>query len=181
MASGGDGRAALPPGLAEWIGRAAAPVALPDAVTAADLRRYANAIEDANPLWQDDEYARAAGYEGRIAPPCLPLELTIRPAAGTDQTDEAGLRAEGIGTWDLVVPVPPEYSQRRRAEDEIEWFRDVVPGDRLSVRQRIADIQLKHGRTGEFILIVRENEYLDERGTLVIRQRIGNVFLRLAE
>lgn len=169
---------ALPPGLREWIGRESRPLLLPDAVTDTDLRRYANAIDDANPLWHDDAQAQAAGYPGRIAPPCLVLEMIVRPAVGADQTDEAGLRAEGIGAWDLVVPVPPEYSQRRRAEDDVEWFAAVQPGDRISVRQRIADIQLKQGRSGAFILVVRENEYVNQRGALVVRQRIGNVFLR---
>ncbi len=171
-----NGRGApLPPELAAWIGRESEPLTLPDVVSDADLRRYANALDDANPLWQDDAYARDAGYAGRVAPPCLVLEF-FRPPAGADENDERGLRSPGgVNAWGIEVPVPPEFTRLRRGEDDVEWFAPVRPGDRITVRQRVADIQLKAGRSGALLLITRENEFVNQRGELLVRQRVTSI------
>ena len=104
-------------------------------------------------------------------PPCLVLEF-FRPPAGADDNDERGLRSPGgVNAWGLEVPVPPEFTRMRRGEDDVEWFAPVRPGDRITVRQRVADIQLKAGRSGYLLLIIRENEFVNQRGELLVDLR----------
>ena len=61
-----------------WIGRTSALTQLPEEISASDVRRYIEATGDNNPLWSDDEAARAAGYRGCIVPPMLLTELIWR-------------------------------------------------------------------------------------------------------
>jgi acyl dehydratase len=66
---------------------------LPEPISASDVRRYAEATGDANPLWLDDAFARSVGYRGHPVPPMMVLELVRLPAGeyktekGTDVTD----------------------------------------------------------------------------------------------
>ena len=60
----------ITPELRSWIGRKS-PLALLEIMTASDVRRYVDATGDANALWLDDEFARGAGYRGRLLPPTL--------------------------------------------------------------------------------------------------------------
>jgi len=39
------------------------------AVTAKDIKRFAQAIDDPNPLYHDEEYAKSSKFKGIIAPP----------------------------------------------------------------------------------------------------------------
>ncbi|MDE0213700.1 MAG: MaoC family dehydratase, partial [Deltaproteobacteria bacterium] len=47
------------------------PVRTLGTLSASDVRRYVDATGDVNPLWLDDEFARSAGYKGRLLPPIL--------------------------------------------------------------------------------------------------------------
>ena len=60
----------ITPELGASIGRET-PLRQLEIVSASDVRRYVDATGDANPLWLDDDFARAAGYHGRILPPML--------------------------------------------------------------------------------------------------------------
>ena len=57
----------ITPELRDWIGRKT-PLRELEIISAADVRRYVDATGDANPLWLDDDFARAAGYRGRLLP-----------------------------------------------------------------------------------------------------------------
>ena len=41
------------------------------------IRRFAQAVQDANPLWQDEEYAKNARYGSIIAPPTFLQDQAI--------------------------------------------------------------------------------------------------------
>ena len=59
----------LTPEVRSWIGRATELMPLPEPIALSDIRRYVEATGDRNPLWLDDEAARAAGYRARVVPP----------------------------------------------------------------------------------------------------------------
>ena len=128
-----------------WIGRTSEPQALPEAIAAVDVRRYVEATGDRNPLWLDDDAARAAGYRARILPPMMVVGLSWR-------LGESG-RAQH------QIPLPEIYSDRRNAGLEIEWLAPVYVGDRLVLQHRITDIVARSGRRGLGVYITRETEY----------------------
>ncbi len=44
------------------------------------IRQFVQAIDDQNPLWQDEEYARKSQYGGIIAPPHFILTIGFEQA-----------------------------------------------------------------------------------------------------
>src|ERR1700719_268269 len=51
------------------IGKEGPPSTWPEGLERSTLRRYVNATEDQNPLYRDEEHAKASRYGGPIAPP----------------------------------------------------------------------------------------------------------------
>ncbi len=152
--------AIITPEVRSWIGRTSEPTALPEEVSASDLRRYINATGDRNPLWLDDEFARAAGYRARILPPMMVIDLSWR------------LQDSGDGRlWHHRVPLPPNYVDTRNAENEIEWFGEVYVGETLVLTHRLTDIVGRAGRRGLGVYITRETDYRTSDGRLVARLR----------
>ena len=84
-----------------WIGHTSEPQALPEEIAAVDVRRFCEATGDRNPLWLDDDAARAAGYRARILPPMMVVGLSWRLADGSGAQHQ--------------IPLPEIYSDRRNA------------------------------------------------------------------
>jgi acyl dehydratase len=143
-----------------WIGRSSAPMPLPEEVCASDVRRYINATGDRNPLWLDDEFARAAGYRARILPPMMVIDLSWRLQ-----------EAEGGRLWHHHIPLPANYVDTRNAENEIEWLGEVYVGETLVLTHRLTDIVARAGRRGLGVYITRETEFRTGDGRLVARLR----------
>lgn len=140
-----------------WIGRETDLLPLPDEISSSDVRRYLEATGDQNPLWRNDDAARAAGYRARVVPPMLLIELVWR----LKNTDE--------GRMTDKVPLPPAYTDTRNVDNEIEWLEPAYVGDRISIRHRIRDIACRSGRRGLGVYITRETEYLRSDGRLLAR------------
>jgi acyl dehydratase len=143
-----------------WIGREEGPMQLPEEISASDLRRYINATGDRNPLWIDDEFARAAGYRARILPPMMVIDLSWR----LQEADSGRL-------WHHHIPLPPNYIDARNAENEIEWLGEVYVGEMLVLTHRIVGIVARAGRRGLGVYITRETEFRTGDNQLVARLR----------
>lgn len=140
----------LTPELRSWIGRSSGPFALPEEISASDVRRYVEATGDRNPLWLDDAFAQAHGHRTRVVPPALIAELSWRVQDDRESRGRA---------WHADLPLPAGYSDARNAELDIDWLRPVYVGDRLTLRHRITDIQVREGRAGLGVYMTRESAY----------------------
>jgi acyl dehydratase len=154
-----DHSAILTEEVRSWIGRATELIPLPEEISASDVRRYVEATGDDNPLWIDDEAARGAGYRRRVVPPMLVIELVWR------------LKHMESGRLTDRIPLPPEYTDTRNVNNEIEWVEPVYVSDRLSVRHCILDIMVRSGRRGTGVYITRETDYVRDDSCLVARVR----------
>ena len=108
----------------EFIGRSARS-SRPFEVTRNDIRRFAVAIGDSNPVYSDPEAAKALGHPDVIAPPTFLI---------TASTNEAGsfLGDPALGlVYALVV----------HGEEKFDFHRPVRAGDLLDSETRIADIR----------------------------------------
>src|SRR4051794_32452767 len=122
----------------DWIGRKA-PAGEPVEVTRNDIRRFAAAIGDDNPLYTDQQAARAAGYDDVIAPPTFLISAsTGGGGGGFIHEPELGLN------FAMVV----------HGEESFAFDRPVQAGDVLTLEQRIADIQVKG--SNELMTLVTE-------------------------
>ncbi len=114
------------------------------------IRRFAEAIGDPNPLFNDEPAARETRFGGMIAPPtfCRSLGSAIPQV----KLDLPGFRAlDGGSDWEYRTPIRP--------------------GDRIIVQSRIADIRETAGRLGPMVFLVVETSYTNQFGQLCTRQR----------
>jgi acyl dehydratase len=122
------------------------------------IRRFADAIGDPNPIYVDDEAARQAGYPAVVAPPTFPFVLTM---------SERFRHSLDLGTRSLL-----------HGEQQFDYARPIVAGDRITVRSRVADVQERAGGSGPMDILVLEDEGRDAQGALVFRSRATLVLRR---
>lgn len=131
------------------IGRSSPPTL--NEVEKGAIRRFAEALGDYNPIYYDEEYARASGFPTIVAPPTFPASFH----------SAADLRELlGVGIKSLL-----------HAEQAFDYERPILAGDRIYVSTKVADVMEKTGPAGKMDVAVIEDEGRDEEGTLVFRAR----------
>ncbi len=141
------------------IGAESPVMSLPEEISASDVRRYAEATGDNNPLWMDDEFARSVGYKGRRVPPIFILQ-TFRRSPEWEMGEESG--------W-TGLKLPPGYTNTRNAGHEVEWIAPVYVNDKLTFKYRLVDVYARQGRTAAVIYIKQVCEFRNQDGELVVR------------
>ena len=114
--------------------------------------RFVQAVDDPNPLWQDEEYARKSQYGGIIAPP------TLIPIIGFEPILEQVSQAIPQGTL-------------LHGATELECYQPLRPGESVTVTTKIANIRERQGKMGKMTFITFENTYTNQRQELVARCR----------
>ncbi len=123
----------------------------PVTVTAEDIRSFAEAMGDLNPLYTDVEAARRAGYQDVIAPPLFCMRMR-----GGKLLPEVALPA---GFMSL------------HAGQEIEFHAEIIAGQTYTMTARVADVYEKTGRSGPMQIIVRESTITDAAGRTIVTVR----------
>lgn len=134
-----------------------------------DIARYCAAVDDLNPIYLDDEAARAAGYDGVIAPPLFYPYAVDRPVR-LDQ-----LRPDGISTGGARSGVKWPLPRIMAGGVEVEFFEPIRPDDTLTATPRIADIYERAGRTGQMVFQVVETTYRNQRDEVVLIERATTI------
>ena len=151
----------ITPELRAWIGRDIGRIAIPEAISGSEVRRYARATGDNNPLWFDDAYARQAGYRGRVVPPMVVHEVFRRVG---------GEGGEWADPW-ISLPLPEDYTDARNAGSESEWLAPVYLDEPLSVECQITDIKARQGKSGNITIFAeREERLINSAGEVVFRR-----------
>ena len=119
-------------------------------VEAGAILKFALAIGDPNPVFNDEEAARRSRYGGLIAPPTF-------------------LRSMGPGPLKAQVRSP--YPANLDGGSEWEYFEPVRSGDRITVTVKVVDISERQGRLGNMVFTTRETRYVNQIGRLVATQR----------
>mgnify|MGYP001088974673 CR=1 FL=1 len=134
-------------------------------VTKTAIRRFAQAIGNADPVYVDEEYAKTTRWGGIVAPPTFFFALGY-------YDDAAGirLREDGRPTGsELDVPLP--VSRTVGGASSVEFGVPARPGDVITMRKRVADVYSKEGKSGTLYFTVVETTYTNQRGELVARER----------
>ena len=123
------------------------------------IRRYADAIDDPNPLFRDVEYARNTRYGEMICPPCF-----------------FGWPIKGEGFMGVLGKLGGLLAQAGllRILDgsvDFEFMLPIRAGDTLSSHGRIADIRERESKTGKMAFITLETTYMNQSGELVAKSR----------
>ncbi len=154
------------------IGRQLPLHTIPEPIPSSDIRRYCQAVGDDNPLWWNDEVARAAGYRERRAPHLMITQMGWRLG---DRDPESLDESEWSG---LVYPAG--FTNFRNGGQEVEWLAPVYIGDLLSFQSRLTEIYARQGRMGPMIITKTETEIRNQDDIVVARTTRTGIRLRAA-
>jgi acyl dehydratase len=121
------------------------------AVTAEEIRAFAEATNDVNPLYVDSTAARQAGYADCIAPPLFCMKIRGERAL-PDAEIAPGLVSLNAG-------------------QEFEFYDEIYAGRTYAVSVKITDVYEKTGRSGPLGVLVREMLIRDDAGNPVVLMR----------
>ena len=168
----------LTPEIKALVGAESEPATAWDTLSRSELRRFTQAIMDADPIYWDDRYAASTKYGGVVCPPLFPLTFFRAPSDESDpltegfkeNSDSDGAVEGMLGTRGLPH-IPLSLKRRLNAGNEIEVFQLAKPGDRLTAKSRIADIYEKEGRSGRMVFIVTETTIWNDKVELLLVSR----------
>lgn len=144
------------------IGNSIARYRSPTPVGASEIRRFALAIMDSNPLWHDRDAAMNAGWPDIVAPPTFVL-AGARPGVGDEEPAFDGTQAMTVpGVQEL--PLPP--GRVLNAGSDLWLSRPVFPSDWIESTTRLLDVVEKSGRSGQFLLVETESTFSSGKSTL---------------
>ena len=145
----------------EWIGKETPTLHGKYPVEYEAIRRHCQMVGDENPLFLDEEYAKGTKYNGVICPPVAVPMFSI-PGRLMPVDPER----PSFPIIDLGVPLPGDAGINM--SQEMEFFKPVKVGDRLSSKDRIADMfQKATGLDPETVWIISEQEVTNQKGELV--------------
>ncbi len=115
------------------------------------IRRFVLAVDDPNPLWQDEEYARKSKYGGIIAPPAFILTI------GFDKLQQQVLEST-------------PYRGILHGSTKLEYYQPVRAGDIISVTTKITNIRERQdSRMGKTMFVFLDVTYTNQRQELVAK------------
>ena len=116
-------------------------------VKAEDMKYFAEAALDPNPLFHDEEYAKNSPYGELVAHPCFLVPIGF----WCNQT--------GQGTW---VRTPGA----RNPGQKIEWYEPIKVGDVITLKRRTFDKYIKRGK----YYLTDQIDFVDQNGVLKARR-----------
>lgn len=117
------------------------------------IKRFAQAIGDPNPLWQDEEYSRKSRGGSIVAPPLFLIDLG------------ASEMAENL----MKVPCPlPGFLNGGL---DIEYYKPIMPGDTITTVSKLVDVQEREGKSGKLLFMIVETTYTNQKGELAVKER----------
>ena len=114
------------------------------------IRRFARAIGDPNPLWQDEDYAKSSHYGGIIAPPTFIL------AIGFEQFVDEVMSLASFGTVLM-------------GGTELEFYYPIRLGDVITVIFKISSLRERQGKMGKMAFMTFDSTYKSQSQELVAK------------
>jgi acyl dehydratase len=141
-----------------------------------ELRRFVQAVMEADPVHWDEDAAAARGFGGVVATPLFLLHAFRREDGSPDPLDQLasenpdwdGTELSGFGG----LPMPDIPLKRAlNGGTEAEFFELARIGDVISAQTTFADIIEREGRSGAMVLVTFETVYTNQDGAMLARIR----------
>ena len=114
------------------------------------IRKFAEAIGDDDPIYVDEQAARAAGFKTIVAPP----------------TFLCTFRAQELPDLKL------QYGRvRLNGGNEYEYYQPIYAGDTITLTAQYADVSERSGRTGSMVFVITELTFKNQHGEVVATGR----------
>jgi acyl dehydratase len=123
------------------------------------------AVDDPNPLWRDEKYARETRWGGLIASPYFAEFLRFR-----------GISSYEEGSPSSGQPLPGSPANVVGGE-EVEYFCPIRPGDIITCTRRTTEVKKRMSKSlnREVVIQTYEQTFTNQRGELVITHKSTNV------
>jgi len=157
----------------KYIGTASPEVTACDVIEAGGVRRYAQAIQNEDPIFATD-CANNRRYGGPVAPPLYPTHLFRREFGAPDpvQLNAGNPDYDGsMGTLSLPEIEPLRGYALLNGGIDVEFLRYARHGEAVSVVSRYADVTEKQTSKGALFVVVVESEFRTREGELLVRTR----------
>lgn len=115
------------------------------------IKRFAQAIGDSNPLWQDEGYAAKTSYGGIIAPPNFILTLGF-----------SGILRDFIADPEITV---------LHGSTEMDSYQAVRPGDVITVTSTVRSVRERQGEVDKMLFVTFDMLYKNKKDELVAECR----------
>ena len=116
------------------------------------IRRFAQAVGDPNPLFNDEQEARKSRFGGMIATPTFCRSL--------------------VGGDPRIFEMPTAPKNLLDGGSDWEYFRPIRPGDRITVVTSLVDMRETEGRMGTMLVRVIETRYTNQFNEVCATQRM---------
>jgi acyl dehydratase len=153
----------IPPESLAMVGQVTGPPVSAE-ITASGAQRYAQAVGDLNPVYFDEDAARAAGHRTIVVPP------TYVPYALVQGRPLSELRNDGLFKSG-ASPLRLNVQRTMFGGEEFDFVRPVHVGERITATSRLAALDEKQGAKGPFVRVTRETTFTDQDGNVVARSR----------
>ncbi|MGA0266457.1 MAG: FAS1-like dehydratase domain-containing protein [Lysobacterales bacterium] len=143
-----------------------------DAVEAGSIRRWLEPKEFDCAIHNDDEAAKAAGYEGIVAPATMVFTYGL-PAYWQpgDPPAQAGDEPRQIPI-PVIFDVPAPCTLSFATSVDVQFHAPMHIGDRLTVTHRLVDIAKKSLSVGDGAFLTQEDTYTNQRDEIVAISRL---------
>ncbi|MBI2985250.1 MAG: MaoC family dehydratase N-terminal domain-containing protein [Deltaproteobacteria bacterium] len=118
------------------------------------VQEYVHALQDDNPVFRDEQAAKAEGYEGTLVPLGLIQTITAYDTAG------------------LLSKLNIAFEQVLAGDLEWEFYRLIQAGEPITGQTRVVDVYEKQGRQGKMTFFIMETVYTNQRGEKVMRDKV---------
>ena len=118
------------------------------------IKRFAEAVGDTSPLWNDEAAARKSAFGGLTAPPTF-------------------LRSVRVERPELPFSIP--FERLLDGGSEWEYFEPVRVGDRITATARTLNVSERSGRLGTMLFIITEITYKNQLDELVATQHTTSI------
>jgi acyl dehydratase len=135
---------------------------LTSVITSKEAQRFALAADDLNPLYFDEDAAKAAGHPTTLVPPIF-LAWSLAPVRQVNEVREDGLWKSGGRRVNLNV------KRVMFGGEDWEFLEPVYAGDTITSETRLKALDEKSGGSGPFVLQMTETTYTNQHGRVVAR------------
>ena len=143
----------------QWVGKPLGGGRMKDPVEANDIRRWAQGMQNPNPLYFDEAYAEQGRYERLVAPQSF--------AVCMDTSHGAGPAIQGTVPGQHMIFGGDEW-----------WFHGprIEPGDRINHERMLFDYKVANTKfSGPTMFSRGDTTYINQRGGVVCKQRSTSV------
>ncbi len=144
-----------------------------DPVERGAIRRFTQAVIDADPVYWNDQEAAATRYGGVVAPPLFPLHAFRRRPGTPDPLDRMSTdpdfdgvtRDFGMGLPQLPIPL----KRLLNGGNQLEVYRLARVGDQIQGKSKYLDIYQKDGKSGTLVFILVEIMYRNQNKEMLLK------------